>query len=87
MGMKKISIKWSNGFWLKLSKHKYLEVEYFVFPWRTFNITAGWVRKQDHGGPYISIIILNFDLQIKIYDNRHWDSENNTWEKEGYHKW
>lgn len=37
-------------------------------------------RGQDHAGPRIAIEFCKFYFAIGIYDDRHWDDENNTWE-------
>jgi DNA-binding helix-hairpin-helix protein with protein kinase domain len=34
----------------------------------------------DHAEVGFSLTILGFMVEAKIYDSRHWDSENNTWE-------
>jgi len=34
----------------------------------------------DHAGPSIMIEIWKYFFNLKIYDHRHWDYENNTWE-------
>jgi hypothetical protein len=34
----------------------------------------------DHAGPHITLGLLGYSLNWKIYDSRHWDYDNNTWE-------
>lgn len=42
-----------------------------------FNFTLN--RKMDHSGLDIGIDILGLYLFFKVYDNRHWDFDNECW--------
>lgn len=67
---------------IQLSKHKFLEYQLDrKFATDPFDFHVWWDWKGDHAGPgfYFSIYKL-FWFQIKIYDHRHWDYENNCWE-------
>lgn len=35
----------------------------------------------DHAGPRIDLNVLGYMFNLHIYDHRHWDYENNCWEK------
>lgn len=67
---------------ISLTKNKTLEVQlwksscYNLF---LFSVDLSW-RGSDHAGPELNIEILGLDFTIKIYDNRHWDYENGTWQ-------
>jgi len=37
--------------------------------------------KGDHAGLHVEFCVLGFEVQASFNDNRHWDYENNTWEK------
>lgn len=37
--------------------------------------------KTDHAGITVSFGILGHMIEFMIYDNRHWDYENNCWEE------
>ena len=70
--------------WFKLSKNKTLELQFGNWrkdSWSWFDFSIKLTRKQDHAGFrfYAEIIGLHFILEI--YDNRHFDYENNCWEK------
>jgi hypothetical protein len=43
--------------------------------------TFDWRIKTDHAGPYIEVSLFGFDLIINLYDKRHWDYQNDCWEK------
>ncbi len=67
----------------RLSKHKRVELqiskgvdtiigaEFSIMPLRT-----------DHAGFSLGIDLLRCYIGITFYDHRHWDHENNCWEKE-----
>ena len=39
-------------------------------------------RGGDHAGPSIMIEVWKYFFNLKIYDHRHWDYENDTWKEE-----
>jgi len=39
-----------------------------------------WNKKEDHSGLYLDTRIPFIRLNFSIYDNRHWDHDNNRWE-------
>jgi hypothetical protein len=41
-------------------------------------IDLAW-KGQDHAGPNLTIEFFGFFFDIKIYDTRHWDYENDKW--------
>lgn len=64
--------------------HKYLEVQFSRWGQMTdlFAITLDTaIKGQDHAGVRLHLDILGYGLVIDFHDNRHWDYENNTWEK------
>jgi hypothetical protein len=71
---------------VKLSKNKSLEVQLDLF---NKNMSPGyfeflfmWTRQQDHAGPSFSFSIFRIIFfNIQVYDHRHWDHDNNRWEK------
>ena len=48
--------------------HDFIEID--------FNFTT----KGDHAGLQIMIGLLGYAIEYHVYDTRHWDYENNTWE-------
>ena len=38
------------------------------------------LRGSDHAGPYIEFGLFGFDVTFKIYDTRHWNYNEQTWE-------
>lgn len=37
--------------------------------------------RQDHAGVSITIALLGYSTNFKLYDHRHWDYETNNWTK------
>ena len=66
----------------KLTKNKSYEFQISQFGINTIldiEIDTAWFGK-DHAGPEIRICVLGFEISLKIYDHRHWNDKNNTWE-------
>lgn len=61
---------------------KYLEFEcdYYNYYWFKFEFEFRPIGK-DHGGLRLELSILGYNLDLKIYDSRHWDYKNNCWEQ------
>ena len=65
-----------------LTTNKSLEFQFSKWPvYHIFNIRldTNWIGS-DHAGISFEIEILGVMLHINLYDHRHWDYENNTWE-------
>lgn len=67
----------------RISENKAWEWQTDYFGWNTlFNLELDLVPTgRDHAGVGFSLTILGFMVEAKIYDSRHWDEENGTWEK------
>jgi len=81
---KKRSMKWFSS-WThgKLTENKAWEWQTDYFGWNTlFSLDLDLIPTgYDHAGIGFSLTILGFMVEAKIYDSRHWDYENGTWEK------
>jgi hypothetical protein len=42
---------------------------------------VSFTTRRDHAGLDLDLNFLGFDVNVNIYDNRHWDREANDWEK------
>ena len=40
----------------------------------------GYTMRQSHAGLRFELTLLSYSLSFQIYDNRHWDCDNNRWE-------
>jgi hypothetical protein len=66
----------------QLTTNKFLEFEAIKSSQTLFEVEADLrITGKDHAGVFISIYILGYGVGFRIYDHRHWDYENNTWEK------
>ena len=67
---------------ITLSDNKSFECQ--IAQWEMYNLfdfelaLIWW--GQDHAGPSLTVEILGLMFNVKIYDHRHWDHENNKWE-------
>jgi len=77
-------------YFLPITKNKSIEIEfdgtnnhYF------FDLSFSFTRKTDHAGFYFILTIFKYCLRLSIYDNRHWNWEENRWYKPGeeYNEW
>lgn len=59
---------------------KYFEFEcdYYNYYLFKFELDFRPVGK-DHGGLRLELSIFGYNLDLKIYDSRHWDWKNNRW--------
>lgn len=65
-----------------ISKNKHWEFEIYYTSYALFTIELSTHFKgRDHAGPIIGINILGLEIDFGIYDNRHWDYDNNCWEE------
>jgi hypothetical protein len=46
-----------------------------------FRLSLRWTRKTHHAGPGFHFEFLGFCLFLNIYDNRHWNYEEEKWEE------
>jgi hypothetical protein len=49
-----------------------------------FDCEVRWTHKQDHAGFEIVIGVLGYGVSFRMYDIRHWDSEQNAHVKTYY---
>jgi hypothetical protein len=68
------------GDW-RVSKNKTLEIGFFNYAYNLFEISTDlrfWGR--DHAGPEFEIGILGWQARIALVDNRHWNTDKNSWQ-------
>lgn len=85
LDIKKSVLTWT---WGDITIAQYKSFEYqFEFGKRTptdnpFEFSIKWTAKRDHAGPSFTFGIKNlFWMCVKIYDHRHWNEEEDRWEK------
>jgi len=64
----------------KLFTHTYWELEHSYYSPLLLDVEVRCTHKQDHAGISIGFGLLGYGVSFRIYDNRHWNEENNTWE-------
>lgn len=65
----------------RLIKNKFWEIEHTFYDGLLLDFDFSIKRKCDHAGLSLVIGCLTYAVHLKIYDNRHWDHENNCWVK------
>jgi hypothetical protein len=63
-----------------LTQYKTVEIQIsrYAFNWLELQIDLNW-RGTDHAGPWIMIGAFGWQLDIRVYDLRHWNNETNNW--------
>lgn len=64
-----------------ITQNKSWEFQTYYHSYTLFEFGFGLNFKQSHSGLNVAIGIFGYSVDFRIYDNRHWDSENNCWEK------
>lgn len=66
----------------RITTNKAVEVEVcrYNFFWLTLSIET-YFSGGDHAGPELEFGLFGYSVSLKMYDIRHWDYENQTWEK------
>jgi hypothetical protein len=65
----------------KIFKNKNLEIEFYKHSSLLgFSVNFNPIAR-DHGGFRFDIELLGYTFDFNLYDSRHWDYENNCWEK------
>lgn len=66
----------------QVTKHKFIEFEIFKYSDDLIRIEIEAMFKyKDHGGCSLEFTFFGFGIILKFYDIRHWDYDNNCWEK------
>ena len=73
----------ANWTW-QIAKHKYLELQFSHYAWNWIEISVdlNW-RGVDHAGPWLTFNLFGYTVDLRIYDNRHWNDDTNDWETYG----
>ena len=61
-------------------KHKHWEFE-ILKSTDVINFHFEITHRTDHAGLNFELAVLGFGIRFMIYDNRHWNWANNSWEK------
>jgi hypothetical protein len=63
-----------------ITTHKAWEIELIKYSRTLLKAEAKWSVKTNHAGPSISVGLLGYEIELQIYDTRHWNNETNAWE-------
>jgi hypothetical protein len=80
--MKLYRMRDSIVFYVQLTKNKSIEAQAFLRKdftyWFRFYFSLS--RRMDHAGLTIHFDMFWFEFEFKLYDHRHWNYDNKTWE-------
>lgn len=65
----------------KINKNKSWELESYRFPKILFSFNIDISFRQSHSGFGFSFGLFGYCIIFVLYDNRHWNYENNCWEE------
>jgi hypothetical protein len=68
---------WSGS--IAFTRHKFWEVQIYKAS-DIFDFFLRITTKQDHAGVDTGIGFLGYNLEFRIYDNRHWDKNTRDWQ-------
>lgn len=63
----------------KFTKHKFWELEVQYLSSKVLEINVCYSVRKDHAGIALTFGLMGYCVHLQIYDNRHWDYENNCW--------
>jgi hypothetical protein len=69
------------GEWL-ITKNTVFEIGFFRYAYNIAEVTLDlrW-QGSDHAGPEFEIGLFGWQMRLALKDTRHWDYQNNTWQK------
>ena len=74
-----INIMNSSTIFFSLTKNKHVELSlYRKFEW-TISFVVEYTTKTDHAGFTFNLNLLGLEFEVKIYDSRHWNDDENRW--------
>lgn len=83
-GILRFYAQWSNlqkalGIFFDISENKGCEINLYFDLRPSINISAHYTRKCDHAGFRSEICLFGLELEIDIYDARHWNYKQNRY--------
>lgn len=75
----KFKALWNKSGSITEYKHWELELTSYSKDFLGIRLDTRW-RGRDHAGFSVEFILLGYNLHANIYDSRHWNYENNSWE-------
>lgn len=64
-----------------ITKNKFWEIEFHRNQRTLFSIGFTLTFKQSHSGLSFDFGLFGYWFMLEIYDNRHWNYDNNCWEE------
>ena len=67
------------GMFFDISKNKGCEINLYFALRIGFNISCYYTTKQDHAGLRLVIDLFGLELEVNVYDGRHWNDKADRW--------
>lgn len=67
------------GAYFDLSENKGCEINLYFALRPSINLSTGFLTKCDHAGFEFTLDLFGLELEIKIYDGRHWNTKANRY--------
>ena len=64
-----------------ITEHKAWEFQIIKYSYNVATFSFQWTVRTDHAGLELEIGLFGYSASLKIYDTRHWNYTQNTWEK------
>ena len=71
---------WDKSIPVSTNKTLEMQVTHYAWNWLELNVDLNWYGS-DHAGPSIEVCLFGYTLNVKVYDNRHWDYKAHDWVK------
>jgi hypothetical protein len=65
----------------KFFKNKAWELEHTYYSGSLIDIDTSFSLNEDHAGFEFVFGLFGYGIHFRIYDTRHWDYDNNCWQK------
>lgn len=54
------------------------QISRYAWNWLELQVDLNW-RQTDHAGPWLMIGVFGLQVDLRMYDHRHWDDQTNDW--------
>lgn len=54
------------------------QISRYAWNWLELQVDLNW-RQIDHAGPWLMIGVFGLQVDLRMYDHRHWDDQTNDW--------
>lgn len=63
------------------TKHKRFSIQLEKSPGLIVDAGFNYTIREDHAGLFLDVGLFGYSVILNVYDDRHWDYENNVWKE------